>query len=172
MAYSKVEDLLIGDMPVGVLTSKQKFVNDATNEIDSYIGVRYETPLNLEDTDPDTGWPNPIPRHVRLHIARINNHLASGRLILAVSAGGEDFQVQAYGRSLIEEAVLALRQIQDGSYDIEGAVQNPTEGEQRPRGPIIHNDDSESLIEGFYSLVSGRQPHQSLPNHLTPYDGS
>ena len=94
MAYSEVGDLLIGDMPVGVLTSKQKFVDDATNEIDSYIGVRYVTPLSLADTDPSTGWPNAIPRHVRLHISRINNHLASGRLILAVAAGGEDQRVR------------------------------------------------------------------------------
>lgn len=168
MTYSQVTDLLIGDIPVSVLTSKQKFVDDATDEVDSYIGVRYETPLSLGDTDASTGWPNPIPRHVRLHISRIANHLASGRLILAVSAGGEDFQVQAYGRSLIEEAIAALVQIRDGHYDIEGAVPNPTKDEQRPRGPVLAGVDSESLVDGFYEFTSGRQPHQTIPNRLYP----
>lgn len=167
MGYCEVEDLLIGDMPVGASTPRQKYIDDATDEIDSAIGVRYITPLNLTESDPETEWENPIPRHIRLHIKRIASHLASGRLILAISAGGEDYQLQAYGRSLVEQALGALKEIVSGMLDLEGAVENPSNVDSRPRGPVGQFADSESLVDRFYQFTGGQYPG-ALPNAITP----
>jgi phage gp36-like protein len=148
--YSTVDDLLLGDMPVAVGFSKQKFVNDAADELDSVVGRRYKTPLNVADD-------SPLPRHARLFVKRIANHIASGRLILALAAGGEDQALHAYGWSLVKGALDALEQIACGDYEIPGAEPLPgTSEEAKNAGPTVKNVDATSGVEAFYGDPRGQ----------------
>jgi hypothetical protein len=146
-AYSTVGDLLTGNVPTPVALDPQKFVNDATDEIDSKIGFLYVTPLDIVA-------PTSIPRPACLLIKRINNFLASGRLLLAAAAGQEDSQIHAYGWSLIKEATTALDQIATGQIPIEGAVKQDTGDEAAVTAIILNNLDEESAVEAFYSRIA------------------
>ena len=142
-SYSTVADLLIGDMPVAVGFSKQKFVDDAADEVDSVLGRRYVTPIDVSDT-------SAVPRHARLFVKRVANHLASGRLILALAAGGEDQALHAYGWSLVKNATDALGLIASGEYDIDGAQPAEGTGDTANVGASIQNVDATSGVEAFY----------------------
>lgn len=149
MAYCEEGDLLLGDIPIASYVSKTGYVNDAADEIDSYIGFIYRTPVTF--TDPD----DPATRPARLLLKRINAHLASGRLIMALDAGGQDDRLHAYGYSLVKEAVASLMGIADGSIVLEGAapvVEAPDSVE--PKGIVINNLDEESNVEAFYNRVA------------------
>lgn len=137
--YSTVDDLLLGDIPLGSRVDANKFVQDAADEMDSALGFIYVTPIDTSATG--------VPRHVGLLLKRINNHLASGRLILAVSAGGEDTMVQAYGLSLIKAALDLLVRITSGTV-LEGVpLHNPADANT---GATVKNVDANSGVEMFY----------------------
>lgn len=166
--YSAVGDLLTGDMPFSSSLDPAKFVQDATDEVDSYIGMRYATPLDLADTVGSD--PNPIARPARLLIKRIANFLASGRLILAQSMGGEDKQVQAYGQSLIVEALAALKQIVTGAVPITGA-EPPPGGSTDVNEIAIINADSASAVDVFYKYAMPVDPWGALIDSQLPRIG-
>lgn len=144
MPYSAVSDLLLGDMPLSAALDKAKFVSDAADEIDSAIGATYITPVPMAE---------PTPRHVQLHLKRINNFLATGRLILAIGAGGEDTQLHAYGLSLVSEARMALAAIVDGSYELAEVEKTPSEV-TTSAGPAVINVDPASGVEAFYGFIN------------------
>lgn len=152
--YSTTTDLLLGDLPISMSVNKQKFVDDAADEIDSIIGVRYQTPIDVSDT-------SQVPRYARLFIKRVANNLATGRLILAVAAGGEDSQVHAYGWSLVQSSLDALKQIADGTYDIVNAAPTDPNQSTRVTGPVIAGGDATSGVDAFYGAVS------AYPSSLT-----
>lgn len=154
--YSTVTDLLLGDMPVALEVNKQKYVDDAADEIDSIIGKRYETPIDVTET-------SAVPRYARLFIKRAANHLATGRLILAVAAGGEDTQLHAYGWSLVRDSLAALEQIASGEYDIPGAEPIPLDDALQPTAPSIVNQDASSGVDAFYSNVMAYGGFPALP---------
>lgn len=145
MPYSAASDLLLGDIPLSAALDRTKFVVDAADEIDSYIGSRYVTPI-------DTSANTQVVRHSVLLLKRLNNFLATGRLILAIDAGGEDTALHAYGARLVNESLRALREIADGSVDIEGAVLHDPSYVGDP-GPAIVNYDKTSAVDAFYSRV-------------------
>lgn len=154
--YAAETDLLVGDVAIPATVSREKFLRDASAEADSYIGRRYLVPLNLDDTDPVSGMPNPIPLYFRSEVKRIVAHLASGRLILAMAAGGEDYQLQAYGRSLVTGALTALQAIADGTVVIPGASLSEHYSET-PRGPVWSSGaDAESGVDAFYDFTGDR----------------
>lgn len=142
--YSSKDDLLLGDIPLPPrFGDGTKFVQMATDEIDSQIGHIYVTPIDLEDL--------PVNRPARLLLKKINNFIASGRMILDMSLAGEDSELQAYGRSLLREGLDLLNKISTGKIElpaikIEGGTVND--------GPMIFNEDPESLVEGFYQVYS------------------
>lgn len=144
MAYSEVADLLIGDIPLGTRVDPQKFVNEATDEVDSQIGVLYETPIEMNEA-------GPVARHARLLLKRVANHLASGRLILALAAGDEDTTVHAYGMSMVREARGVLNQIAAGLVDLPGATKHEVVGQSN--GASIKNYDEFSGVDAFYDMV-------------------
>ena len=147
MAYSKSSDLLTGGTPISQLLDKEKFVADAADEIDSRIGVRYVVPVDVSpDADP------PVAVYSRLLLKRINNFLATGRLILAAASAGEDTELNAYAVRLITEAHEAITQIESGAVDLDGAVENPTNSTSLP-GPTIKNPDTASAVDAFYDRV-------------------
>lgn len=142
MSYCLVTDLLTGNIPTPALLTPQKFVDDAADEIDSYLGQKYTTPLVLLSTDP-------AQRPGYLLLKRINSHLATGRLILAVSAGGEDKNLNAYGKSLVDESIAALQELTEGNYVIVGALPLPGDTVGNSNSPLIFNVDDSSAVEDF-----------------------
>ncbi len=146
MPYSAVEDLLKGDIPYpSRYGDGSGFIAVAADEIDAQIGHLYVTPIVLPDT--------PENRPARLLLKKINNFLASGRLITDMAAGGEDRDLHAYGASLIRQAMALLEDICYGKIILPGADRIDA-GEGEYTGPAIYNEDPESLVEGFYQQVS------------------
>ena len=153
MAYSVVADLLTGDVPTPGYLSPQKYIDDAADEIDSKIGFIYKTPVIITEENP-VGTPNPVVRPVRLLLKRLNNFLASGRLIMAVSAAGEDDRLHAYGYSLVQDATLALMQISEGKLPLDGVERlDETDGEVSVTAPLFYNEDLESNVSAFYDRI-------------------
>ena len=146
--YCAVGDLLIGNIPTPVYVDKQKYVDDAADEIDSYLGARYVTPIVLEPT-------LPAQRPSALMLKRINAHLASGRLILAAAAGGEDTELHAYGASLVREALAGLMQLASGEIVITGATPAENLGStDKGSLPTVSNGDPYSQVDGFYEVLT------------------
>jgi len=148
MAYSETTDLLTGNVPTPAYLDPQRYVNDAADEIDSKIGFVYETPIDITDSSS-----NPVSRPVRLLLKRINNFLASGRLLLAVDAGAETDRVHSYGLYLIQEATASLDLIAQGKVDLDGAELLPAD-QASVTAPLLYNEDSESNVESFYNRIA------------------
>lgn len=150
MAYCETDDLLLGNIPLPSYINSQKVIDDAADEIDSKVGYLYTTPLDVSD-------PGPLARPARLLLKRINSHLASGRLILALASPEENRNLHAYGWSLVKESLVALDALASGEIVIEGAV--PAAGAATPAvtAPMIYNEDSESNVEAFYNRIA--DPH-------------
>lgn len=149
MPYSAVEDMLIGQTALPKGLDPQKYVDDAADEIDSAIGFIYLTPVDMSDT-------SPVIRPVRLLLKRLNNHLATGRFITAISSNSQRTDLQPYGASLIREVLAVLQQIQNGELALTGAPLLPAlPGEELPpTGPLIYNVDPESQVEAFYDRIA------------------
>ena len=152
MAYSTTNDLLLGGIPIPAGLQAQKFVNDAADEVDSQIGMLYITPVDVNSST--------LVRPVKLLLKRLNNFIATGRLILAVTSNNEDDRLHAYGLSLLKEANEALHMIASGQVVLDGA---PVTDANVPRVsvPLIGNLDSESNVEAFYDRIAN-------PTYLWP----
>lgn len=155
MAYSTVEDLLLGNIPLSQSFSREKFITDAADEIDSWLGPLYVTPFNMAES-------SPIKRHSRLLIKRISNFLATGRMILALDAGGEDTNLHSYGARLVKEAQEALQQLKDGQIHLDGAP-TPDGSLSADSGPTIKNADKASAVDAFYARVMAPDGAFPLP---------
>ena len=157
--YSSIEDLLLGELspPDNKITGK--YVQDATDEIDSKLGFLYVTPIAID--------PNSEFRASYLLLKRIANYLASGRLILANAASREEQFLNAYGESLVKEALLALNELSSGTMPLPGAIPlNPDD--KGTSGPIVNNLDSQSNVESFYAFATDPNPRFFFPDDPTP----
>jgi hypothetical protein len=134
--YSGADDLLLGDITLGSSVSKVNYVKAAGDEIDSRLGYVYELP-----------FPDDIAEHAKKLLKKINNNLASGRLIMAVAAGGEDSKLHAYGASLVQDAYNELALILNGTLPIDGATRTGASDAQA--GPTISNQDEFSATGAF-----------------------
>lgn len=145
MAYCDPEDLLKGDIPwpsrFGDGTS---MINLAAEQIDSMIGHIYVTPVDIL-VPPSENRPS------QLLLKHINILLASGRMVLDMAAGGEDNDLHAYGQRLLEEALNMLAKIVKGEIQLSGATRIDEAKSQT--GPMITNEDAESLVEAFYTRM-------------------
>lgn len=147
MAYSAKADLLVGSIPLPGYLDADKYVDDAADEIDSKLGFVYETPIPVAE-----GAEGQAPRPVRLLLKRINNFLATGRLLLAVDSGGEEVRLHAYGQKLVEDATIALDAIVKGEIDLHDVTLVQVDRLVQTT-PIINNLDEESAVEAFYDRV-------------------
>lgn len=161
-AYSGTADLLIGDIGLQPQHGDgTKMIKAQADDIDAQLGHIYVTPIVVPS--------EPEFRPTMLLLKKINNLLASGRLMLDMSAAGEEDRVNAYGMSMLREGLGLLGQIQAGSIVLAGAPRID-QGVAAP-GPTIHNEDSVSLVEQFYNPTL----RQSLSPYGTsglPYSGS
>ena len=139
MAYCEAGDLLLGNVPIPVTAGK--YVTDAADEMDSHLGLTYVTPVVLDENIP-------AQRSGFLLLKRINTWLASGRLLMALDAAGEDDQLHQYAEYLVSNALLALGKITDGSISLPGA--EPINPEvNRVTGPMATWGDDTSPVEAF-----------------------
>lgn len=145
--YCEVTDLMLGDIPLPSYIDPQKKVDDACDEIDSYLGYIYETPIDVSST-------GPLARPARLLLKRINASLASGRLILAVASPEENRNLHAYGWSLVTESLASLRELATGNPALEGATPAENAAPAASTAPLIDNLDPESSVEAFYDRIA------------------
>jgi hypothetical protein len=157
--YSATTDLLIGNIPLPATLTPQKYVDDAADEIDSIIGFKYQTPIDMSDL-------GAVAKPARLLMKRLSNWLATGRIILAVDAAGEDNNLHAYGLKLVSDASAVLQAIADGSVVLEGAttLSDPDDASAGlRRAPAIANVDSESIVEAFYAALDPNNYSATFP---------
>ena len=147
MPYAEVDDLMLGDMALGPAVSPEKYIQEAQEDVNISLGQVYEMPVSMGQDTPD---------RTKILLRRITARLASGRLILAQAIGGEDSQLQAYGRHLVDEAEAVLSAILDGRIDLEGP--NRVEGAAETTGPTIDNYDKTSGVDAFYEHFMGTSP--------------
>lgn len=145
-AYCQPDDLLLGNIPAPDSASPEKYCVDGADEIDSRIGHIYQTRIDIADT-------SSIKRPARLLLKRINVWLATGRLLMATDAPGEENQIHAYALKLVNDASAALDMIANGSVILDGAVRLPGFSDSR-QGPVYANADPESNVEAFYNRIA------------------
>lgn len=136
--YAKATDLVLGSIPLPA--DAEKYVEQAADEIDSLIGLRYATPVVVDSS--------PVQRPVGLLLKKINIWLASGRLIMAADSAGADDQVQQYGKYLVDQAITALQSIVDGGIILPG-IESADGSAAKVTGPVAAFADESSLVEGF-----------------------
>jgi len=156
MTYSTVDDLLTGDLLISQKVDKQKFVQDAADEMDSKLGFLYELPLAPCVTDPPPAVPATLEPHEILLLKGINNKLASGRLILTLDIAGEETVLHAYGLRLITEAMNDLMLVANGNVLLSACRQEMVAGLRSNRTPLCVNRDEESAQDMFESAVMRR----------------
>lgn len=137
--YSAVTDLLVGDLTIGNSVDKDRYVQDATDEIDSRIGFMYVLPIAGAAS------------HIVLMLKRCANLIGTGRLVLALGAAGEDSSVHAYGESLLREGQMLLSSIECGQLAL-GTPKVTVQSEGN--APSTTNYDSSSAVDAFYTFVS------------------
>jgi len=148
--YSEKEDLLIGDIRLSPQYGDgTKFVELAADDMDAQLGHVYLTPIVIPEDIPEN-------RPSILLLKRINNCLASGRLIMDMALGGEDTVLNAYGLKLYNEGIALLTELCGADYTLVGAGKIPSEDARENTGPQIVNEDATSLVEGFYTGFDGR----------------
>lgn len=156
-AYCTADDLLTGDIPIPSYLDANSVVQDAADEIDSKIGHLYETPVDVTPSGPAARW-------VKLLLKRLNVHLATGRLLMAADAGGEDDRVHAYASYLIREANAAINKIVSGEIVLEAVPGPANEAVVSDASIVLLNLDPESHVEAFYDrlLTSPAYPYAPL----------
>lgn len=149
-AYSATEDLLIGDIPLPMRHGDgSAAVTSAAEDIDSQLGHLYSTPIQVEN--------DPVHRPTVLFLKKVNNLIASGRLILDMAAGGEDVELHQYGKSLLEEGLALLARLVSREIVLTGVAAAEDNGTKPFTKAAIFNEDEESLVEGFYRNAGGNR---------------
>lgn len=141
MPYSTKDDLLLGQIPLPSYLDADTYISNAAEEIDAIIGMTYVTPVSIQET--------PATRPSKLILKKANNFLATGRIIMAIDSGGEDSQLHSYGRYLVSQAELIVKNIASGEFSLVGA--QPLNPGGTGNAPSITNEDSESIVGAFYN---------------------
>lgn len=148
MAYSLPTDLLIGGLAVSSKIDKQVYVDAAADEIDIVLGLRYETPVDVNDLD-DSSF--------KL-LKKINNYLATGRLIMALSINGQEDTLNAYAMEMVRVAINDLEMLRMGAVELVGATyKDGASGNNK--APTIINQDESSAISVFEDFAMKYHPY-------------
>jgi len=162
--YSLVADMLVGTVPAPSEEVGQMYVEDAANEIDIALGLRYVTPIVVDESIPanliTVKW-----------LQRINNFIATARWLMAAQAGAEAEQVNAYAAQLLKEAQAALLKVTNGDIVLPGApfIDATDVGIQ---GPLIGQQDIASNVDSFYTFVQRAPYLYPDPNPVMPAGGA
>lgn len=160
--YADVSDLRKGDIPLpSYMGDGSDYINSAAEEIDAQLGHIYVTPIEIDAAVP-------LNRPAILLLKKMNWLIASGRLILNLATAGEQPSLHSYGLRMLNEGLALLEQVADGKIVLTGATVIDT-GSADPEsfsGPKIINEDSSSLVEGFYDFVD---PTRLVVTPILPY---
>lgn len=162
-AYSTVEDLQLGNLPIPASLKAQRYVGDASDEIDSRLGFYYKVPLEFDPLD--------YKHHAsRLLVKRINILLSTSKIVAAINVGVEDKQLNAYAKQLSDQANGFIDQIINGYYTLVGPtpVSPNTGGITRVAGLSISNVDAKSFVEEEYDKLRC-PPHPWYPPNRFPF---
>lgn len=144
-AYCAVEDMRTGDIAVPSYTTVAQYISNAAEEIDAALGHLYVTPILIDPAPPAN-------RPSILYLKKLNWLLASGRMISDVAAAGESDNLNAYAKRLLDEAAEMMEYLKNGKYVMVGAEQIESPDTENWTGPLVQNEDSQSLVEQFYVL--------------------
>lgn len=158
-AYCETDDLRVGDMPAPSNTTRDQYVSGAAEEIDAAIGHLYVTPIVIEAL--------PENRPSILFLKKLNWLLASGRFVSDVAAASQDTEFHSYAARMLREANDMLKLLTREELVLTGADRISEDQDERFTGPMIHNEDAESLVEGFYKQRQTPWPFGTRP--VTPY---
>lgn len=159
-SYAEKTDLRLGNIPLPADSVTTRALQQAADEINSALGMRYVTPIVA------TG---PTAQAVTPLIKNINVWLATGRLIEELTASTEDAQVHAYARSMITEAQAVIKLIVTGELVLDGVPPIST-GATSGTGPMLVNQDAASNVDVFYGTLSNPvKGVQDNPLHNYPY---
>lgn len=161
-AYCATEDMRTGDIAEPSYTSREQYIKNAAEEIDTALGHLYVTPLVIDVADKF--------RPARLYVKKINWLLASGRMLTDVAAAGEMDNLHSYGKRLLDEAQVMLNQLVSGEVFLAGAelIEPDPDAAKDWTGPTVFNEDPVSMVQQFYE---GRSPYNlGVPGpYPTPY---
>jgi phage gp36-like protein len=165
VAYSAVDDLLLGNIPLPPGDKAKRAVDRAADEIDAALGTRYVVPIR------------PLGQQQRQVLAlmlTINNWLASGRLIEELTASSQTVELHAYARQLINEALKALSSILSGEIILPGVppVGGTDDNISVQTGPFVVNVDPSSQTNWYYEQIDNPLycvQNPSLKLNLAPY---
>jgi len=158
--YCEPDDLLIGQIKTRIppTVSLDDFCEQATNEINAKLGFTYAMPfIDPADENDET---KKLPIHQWNLIRDIAIKLASGRVILAVTAVNQDTTIHAYGFYLVKDAEVSLMAIANGDVRLrwprvnsEGEpldpAPNPQDADPYAFVPGAENDDAYSATKAF-----------------------
>jgi hypothetical protein len=153
-----------GDIAVPSYTTKDAYIKNAAEEIDAALGHLYVTPFEIED--------EPENRPAILYLKKINWLLASGRMLSDAAAAGEETSLNAYAQRMLNEAMSMLEALTGQKYVMVGAELIFSGDEARPTGPMVFNEDPQSMVEQFYVGQSPyRNPYIPYPRYpiIKPY---
>lgn len=157
MAYCKEDELRLGNIPLPTDGKAKRAVDQAADEIDAALGFMYKVPIRA------TG---PKQRAVNNLLSNINIWLATGRLILELTASSQQTELHAYGQGMVNQALTVLRQILNSEIVLEGAELQGGGSSTGFTGPIIINEDAESNVTAFYKeLTTPLAETSGYPNH-------
>lgn len=166
MAYSGVDDLLLGDLVFGPGVDRQKFIDQAAEDMDAKLGFVYRLPLTprvVANANYGSGagdW-KLLPLHEQLLLKGINNKMASGRLILTLDISGEGTALHGYGWQLVRDSTNELLMLSNGDVFLSAQpVHADVLGVADVRTPGVTNEDDESLLLGFENTVMRGRPYQ------------
>lgn len=154
--YCTTDDLRLGSIPLPAYIDPAEAVADAADEMDSYLGLFYVIPIPAKDSVEQQAIDDPtkrIPDVVYLTLKRINANLASGRTLLEIASSAENDRLQAYGVSLVNDALEALGRLKEGQPILLNVPQL-TPDSPLVAGPLISNVDAESNVEAFYTRIA------------------
>ncbi len=157
VTYSPVEDMLLGDMSIGEGPDiRVPYPVSAKKEIDAKLAPLYVLPLDLDAIEP---WAVD-------YLSDTSNKIASGRFIMSQAVGGEDGQVNPYGRFLLREGQNQLAALASYEVILEGAEKKPSG--DKSRAPGVINRDGESATEAFENAFMRGEPWWWQPGAATP----
>lgn len=157
--YCTTADLLIDkSTPLPVSTDKGHYIQAASSYMNSRLAIAFPTPIVL---DPDLAAHAADAGLLRT----ICVHLASGSLILAVTAGSERHSLHAYGKYLVERGEMLLQQLIDGTLDLTSVPRVPSSKDVNPAGPLVGHGTSFNMTDGYYHNF---EPYGFTPGRTRP----
>lgn len=161
MSYCTSTDLLIDHQMYTDTNEKDRYVRAAADAMDAKLGFLYVVPVDVASDE--------FPAHEASLLKKINAELATGRLIMSRSSGGQENNVNQYALFLIKQAEGDLMALANGNVDLHaprvdsggdplGELEDPTANDRFARTPTSWNPDATSAVTFFEKNIMGGYP--------------